>query len=248
MDTAKLFLPGVPVERVLERLQAAGGNEIESGKLAHPESSAALAVNAFGWFICRPEIFPRLPGAAFAGQAEHIEIEYCARFPWRGGRHPWLDAAVMSATHIVGVESKRFEPFRDAKTATFSAAYRQGVWGENMRRFGALRDRLDAGNIRFVHLDAAQLIKHAYGLVTDGRRLGKTPLLFYIYDEPRRRMGQTIPKASIDRHRLEIAEFAHAVHGDEVSFASCSYREWLAEWEDAGLQSHKHNLLDRFLT
>ena len=39
------FLPGVAVQHVLDRLAKAGGNEVESGKLASPESSAALAVN-----------------------------------------------------------------------------------------------------------------------------------------------------------------------------------------------------------
>ncbi len=45
------FPPGVPVALVYTRLAAAGGNEIRSLKFAPPESSAALAVNAFGWFI-----------------------------------------------------------------------------------------------------------------------------------------------------------------------------------------------------
>ena len=49
MQQAELFLPGVSADDVLTRLAAAGGNEVASGKLAHPESPAALAVNAFGW-------------------------------------------------------------------------------------------------------------------------------------------------------------------------------------------------------
>jgi hypothetical protein len=40
---SELFLPGVPVEHVLRRLAKAGGNEVASGKLASPDSSAALA-------------------------------------------------------------------------------------------------------------------------------------------------------------------------------------------------------------
>jgi hypothetical protein len=52
--TSPVFLPGVPAAHVLERLGKAGGKEVESGKLASPESSAALAVNTFGWFNPRP--------------------------------------------------------------------------------------------------------------------------------------------------------------------------------------------------
>ena len=55
------FLPGVPVAHIRARLAAAGGDEIRSGKFAHPESSAALAVNAFGWFIERPMDCRRYP-------------------------------------------------------------------------------------------------------------------------------------------------------------------------------------------
>jgi hypothetical protein len=55
------FLPGVPAVHVLERLSKAGGNEVASGKFASLESSAALAVNTFGWFVDRPELLPAFP-------------------------------------------------------------------------------------------------------------------------------------------------------------------------------------------
>lgn len=58
------FLPGVPGPAVREALRKEGGNEIESGKFASPESSAALAVNAFGWFIPRPADLPPFPPLA----------------------------------------------------------------------------------------------------------------------------------------------------------------------------------------
>ena len=85
-----LFLPGVPIAHVCARLAAAGGDEIGSGKFAHPESSAALAVNAFGWFIERPMGFPPLPGTAAMGTPERVEVEYCARLPWGAGVIPGL--------------------------------------------------------------------------------------------------------------------------------------------------------------
>ncbi len=60
MPQTDLFLSGVCAEHVLARLDAAGGYEVTSGKLAHPESSSALAVNAFSWFIERPALLPPL--------------------------------------------------------------------------------------------------------------------------------------------------------------------------------------------
>jgi hypothetical protein len=68
--TQALFLPGVPEAYLRNRLQQAGGDEIGSGKFVNPESSAALAANAFGWFIERPTMLPPLPSTEATGQAE----------------------------------------------------------------------------------------------------------------------------------------------------------------------------------
>ena len=171
------FLPGVDREHVLGRLAKAGGNEVESGKLASKESSAALAVNTFGWFIQRPLALPHLPGMKRGVPASLVDVEYCARFPWRGGRHPWLDAVVETEIQLIGVESKRFEPFRGHKPSSLSSAYDRKVWGANMEPYEAMRDVLRSGECRFELLDATQLIKHAFGLVTDAGRKGKAPVL-----------------------------------------------------------------------
>ena len=42
------LLDHLPKDAILARYQAAGGQELISGKFANPESSAALAANAFG--------------------------------------------------------------------------------------------------------------------------------------------------------------------------------------------------------
>jgi len=109
-DESKRFLPGVPVDHVLERLSKAGGNEVASGKFDNPISSAALAVNTFGWFVDCPELLPEFPSLASIFPATFVDVEYCARFPWTGGKHPWLDAVIETDQHLIGVESKRFEP------------------------------------------------------------------------------------------------------------------------------------------
>lgn len=222
-------------------LAAAGGKEIESGKFASPESSAALAVNAFGWFLERASDLPILPGLEDCGwPALGVAIERQMRFPWSAGRHPWLDAAVQTQSHLIGIESKRFEPFRSSKAATLSPAYDRDVWGQGMEPFTALRDRLRAEPSLYRHLDAAQLVKHAFGLVTEGRRLGLRPVLFYIFAEPAR-----IAPEAIMLHRGEIEHFAGLVVGATVRFASCSYREWLAHFDGVALD-HAQRVLDHF--
>lgn len=66
------FLPGVAAGHILARMAAAGGQEIESGKFDSPESSAALAVNLFGWFIERPARLPAIPGLEAIGTPSRV--------------------------------------------------------------------------------------------------------------------------------------------------------------------------------
>ena len=130
-------------------------------------------MNGFGWFLDRPADLPPLPGLNDLDWPAHrIDLEREMRFPWSGGRHPWLDAAIETGEHLIGIESKRFEPFRDKHMASFSAAYDADVWS-GLEPFAAMRDRLRTQPKSFRHLDAAQLVKHALGLAAEGRRIGK---------------------------------------------------------------------------
>ena len=252
----KLFLPGLPVDLILSAYLNAPGNEIESGKFASPESSAALVANAFGFFIDKPTILPALPGTEDCGwPASSIGLETIVRFPWAGGRHPCLDALIVTSTCIIGVESKRYEPFRSKVDAPMAEAYWRQVWGGNMKGFEKCRDELRDGNRSFSRLDAAQLLKHAFGLRTaaqvDDRWRGKRPILFYLYAEPERWPGsrKPVPLADRDQHRAEITEFANAVVGDEVTFQACSYKELLNSWKeqpDPLVQGHAAAIRDRF--
>ena len=243
-DLALHLLPGVPETEVRAILDRAGGNEIASGKFASPESSAALAVNGFGWFLNRAADLPAFPPLVdIDWPAKQVDVERQMRFPWSGGRHPWLDGAVETPTHLIGVESKRFEPFRDAKTARLSDAYDRDVWGDDMKRWCAMRDALRLNPPAFRFVDAAQLVKHAFGLVTEGRRICKDPVLLYLYAEPTG--GRAITQETFTRHREEIERFSQAVSGDEVRFAACSWREWLACFEGSA-KAHSERVLQRF--
>jgi hypothetical protein len=242
------FLDGVPEKHVLDRLAKAGGDELGSGKFASDESSAALAVNTFGWFIERPELLPALRGMRLGAKVQHVDVEYCARLPWRGGKHPWLDAVVETDTQLIGVESKRFEPYRDKKTVSFSKAYSRDMWGTRMGQYETLRDALSSGRERFKYLDAAQLVKHAFGLVTQGRRTDKAPVLVYLFAEPASRGAVPIPAGAFAEHRAEIARFVAAVEGAQVALYAISYREWLATWPRRPSPVAKHGaaVLDRY--
>jgi hypothetical protein len=224
------FLPGVPAEAVLAALRRSPGSELASGKFDSPESSAALVANAFGWFLDRPAALPPLPCVPM-GQPESVEIEAEMRFPWSGGRHPWLDVAIATATTLVGVEAKRYEPFRPRKAVAFSEAYDSRDWGPGMARFAAMRLALASGRQSYRHLDAVQLVKHAYGLKTQGVKRARGAVLVYLHAAPAFwASGKPVDPALTRRHEAEIADFAHAVKGDDVIFVPLRWADLLADW------------------
>ena len=232
------FLPGVPGPKVEEMYNAAPGNEIESGKFDSPESSARLAANAFGFFLNRPEELPTLPGCKNQDwPPTRLVLEERVSFPWRGGRHPVLDVLVTTRSALIGIESKRFEPFR--RSPLFSEAFWRPKWGECMKGYERVRDRLHDEKDTDKSLDAAQLVKHALALRAqvnrDGDSKGLRPVLFYVYAEPKvwPLTGEPVDPQAIAAHREETEAFAKDVAGDEVRFVHCTYRELLDGWRDS---------------
>jgi hypothetical protein len=224
------FLPGVPAEAVRSALSRAPGSELASGKFDSPESSAALVANAFGWFLERPRSMLPLPGVPM-GLPVTVDIEAELRFPWSGGRHPWLDAVITTATTLVGVESKRYEPYRPRKAISFSEACDRRDWGKGMARYTAMRLALTEGRQSYRCLDAVQLVKHAYALRTQSVKRGLGAVLVYLHAAPKTwASGKPVSPEAIARHQAEIADFARAVKGDDVSFVPLRWSDLLADW------------------
>jgi hypothetical protein len=258
MDTPALaptisdaIFPYLPLSLIEAAYRAAPGNEIASGKFFSSESSAALVANTFGLFLDDVHSLPPLPQLEDAGwPALHVRLEATARFPWRGGRHPCLDVLVETTSHLIGIESKRFEPFRNRSGKSFSDAYWWPVWGEEMRPFEGLRDRLADGSLSFVHLDAVQLIKTAFGLRTEANKKNKRAILFYLYAEPeRRRDGRLIGADRRAAHRAEVARFQAEVAGAEVEVRACSYRRLLHRFRNCHVERvrrHADNVANAF--
>lgn len=239
------FLPGLDADRIGTFYRGAPGNEFDSGKFGHPDSSAALAANAFGFFLAAPQNLPPLPGIAASDWApETVTLETSLRFPWAGGHHPCLDVVVQGERLLVGIESKRHEPFRDRHAPDFSKAYWRPVWGERMSGFERVRDGLRDNSLTYRHLGATQLVKHAFGLRSEMARRHpqiSRAILFYLYAEaPARTDGTCQPPEDHARHRAEIADFAARVAGDEVAFLSCSYAGLLAAWRAHHPETARH--------
>ena len=250
------FLPGVPGAEIESILNAAPGNEIGTGKFDSPASSAALAVNAFGFFLRRASYLPALPGCrAEIWPARSLFIEAGLRFPWRGGCHPVLDCLVETPSALIGIESKRFEPFRARKPPSLSAAYWRLVWGDRMGGFERIRDGMRDHPEHFTRLDAAQLFKHAFALRSEVHRRKRPPalrpILFYLYAEPEvwPASGKAVDEQAKARHRDEIETFGATVVDDEVSFVPCPWRRLLEAWVDQPedrIRAHAHAVIGQF--
>ena len=241
------FLPGLPVARILDCLTRAPGNEIRSGKFDSPESSSALAANAFGWFLTRPQVLPPLPGVPM-GQVQSLTLAAEMRFPWSGGRHPWLDVGIATHTTLIGIAARRYEPFRPQKLSGFAEVQDRPIWGARMGRFTRLRDDLVSGAVAFQALDAVQLIKQAYGLHTQSEKRGTGAVMVYLYAEPATwANAKPVDPARIARHRHELADFAARVQGDSVTFAALRWTDLLEQWAAMPpLAAHAAALTARF--
>lgn len=125
-----------------------------------------------------------------------------------------------------------------------------------MARYEDLRDGVLAEREHYLHLDVAQLIKHAFGPRTAVHReapfRGKRPILFYLFAEPKRwdgGRGEPVSPNYVEAHRSEIARFAKRIAGDEVVFQACDYRTLLASWKnsnDVAVAGHADAVLKRF--
>lgn len=244
------WLPGVPGKMVESRYAAAPGAELKKGKLRSPQSSSALVANAFGWFIERPSLLPPLPHLG-ALEVSTVQIEVEMRFPWRGGLHPWLDAIVEGQGKLIGIESKRFEPFGGGSHfQPFSSAYSRPVWGNAMSGYQHVRDKLAAGALQFDYLNAGQLVRHALGLLNQSGRRELQPVLYYAFSEPAHWPdGMAIDRDALAAHRAEIHRFSSMVAGDQVRFVYASYSEILETWRSANdddVRRHAYAVWNRF--
>jgi hypothetical protein len=69
-------------------------------------------------FMMRPSDLQPFPGGeAWGWPASWVNLEQVVRFPWAGGYHPCLDALIETRSALIGVESKRYEPFRAKQPA-----------------------------------------------------------------------------------------------------------------------------------
>jgi hypothetical protein len=109
-----------------------------------------------------------------------------------------------------------------------------------MQPYEAIRDELTAGRQAFKHLDAVQLVKHAFGLRTQAGKKSKRAVLFYLYAEPKAwpgPNGKNISPVVRAAHKQEIETFGEVVANAEVTFVAGSYDELLGTLERSDMDA-----------
>jgi len=235
------LLPGVSPEDFEGDLSSGDGNELET-KFRAAHSSSGLAVNCFAPFR------QRIADLTMPGHSGFDTLQFERKCPTglRGGRAPNLDVVLSGPNSVLAIESKLTE-YLSAHRANFSPAYEaqirdarrdQGYFREMLR----LQDRPD----HYTWLDAAQLIKHAFGLA---RSFPDRPVtLLYLFWEP----ANPNESPEFAAHRNEIDEFRARVAGSSPAFEAMSYPELWQSWRDSAptpgwLDEHLENLQGRYL-
>jgi hypothetical protein len=185
------------------------------------------------------------------GEVKTVCLEKEARFPWSGGTHPRLDVLVETSIAVVGIEAKWYEPFDKQEPASFTHAYWRSVWGDHMGPFEKLRDQLTERKWEPVHLNAGQLVKHGFGLRTRAARLGKSPLLLYVYAQPNSWPdGTPIPEEYHSGHAGETKSFASETSGSEVKFLTYTFGQLISQMRSSTvhkMQKHADMIVSKYV-
>lgn len=239
VSLADNLVDGVTLEQFQHDFEGGAGQELQT-KMRAAHSSSALAVNCFGRWAPDPT------SLHLGGQSSFDTLQFEAKCPTglTGRTPPHLDLVVRSPSTVIALESKCTE-YLVKHRAKFATAYRDQItdarvetgWFAEME---LLRDQPQ----KYRFLDAAQLIKHYFGLA---RTYSAKPItLLYLFWEPAN--AHDFP--TFAEHRAEISEFTKAVAGSSVAFKAQSYPELWATWDQLGqptwLATHLASLRARY--
>lgn len=233
------LLHGIPFKEFIASFKKGAGNELGSvrngvsmpGKFCSAYSSSALAVNHFAPF----KSTRTLP---ILGKHRRLRlVDFEVDFPTGlSGTAPHLDALFVSEIERVAIESKCLEYLRiktpkalEKTSKRLKDKYLNGV--KDARRqsawFAELRE-LAAEPTRYRQLDAAQLLKHALGLLNSPTDVPTS--LVYLFWEP---LDAALSPVFAS-HREEIGKFGSRVRDAGVQFEALSYPELWEQWRDSG--------------
>jgi len=189
-------------------------------RLRSPLSGSALVVNSF------------LPWRGTAARLSLLglegfeELRFHVRCPAGiRGTPPYLDLLARGDGLLLGITATGFEYLTPPRTR-LRRAYLEVSRRNGCRPWIALARALEAGELRFSHVDVNALVRLAIGLSHSFPNYRTT--LAYLYLEPR---GSRLPVA-FHRHRAELAELAARLGDSEPHFGYASFTELWQGWRD----------------
>ena len=237
-------IEGVRLEDFEVDLRQGDGKELED-KFCAPHSSSALAVNSFAPFKHEPQSLWLAQRQGFKTLSFERKCPTGLR-----GTPPHLDLGTEGPLGVVAVEAKCLEFVRNKRPppggrAQFSDAYDTGIldYRRGTRWFAHMRDLIKEPGA-YQRLDAAQLIKHAFGLM---HSFSDRPVtLLYLFWEP---ANPDVSPIFRD-HRNEVRQFAEMIAGDGPDFLAMSYPELWCVWASMPgsdwIKTHVHRLRERY--
>jgi hypothetical protein len=196
-------------------LKEGDGNEL-AGKFRAAHSSSALAVNTFARF---KTACSKLSLANWGGcEWFRFEVKCPAGIIRKDGRQspPNLDLLARGAPFVLGDESKcsvlgiesKCTEHLKTRNPKFSPAYNDQIKGDDARRKSTWFELMQQIRVTdYCQLDAAQLIKHAFGLAHCFAKCKLT--LLYLYWEPK----NADEFLEFKNHREEVKRFEGEVNG-----------------------------------
>ncbi len=219
-----LFEPILPT--VEENFKQGDGGEIidESGspaKMRAVHSTAALAVNVFQYWQRIQEVHVIASACGLCTKedrfSEQIVFEEKFSILDSSRHHPNLDAVIHNSPQakqsVFAIECKFTEPFRGQKG--LNEKYMQLPDWQDIPNINSLAEEISP---IFLHLDAAQLIRHILGLKQKHGKNGFR-LLYLFYD---------VSGPEGTRHKEEIEKFTQITKSDKINFHSLTYQDLIA--------------------
>jgi hypothetical protein len=208
-------------------------------------SSSALQVNTFAPFRSR------IGDLVLFGASRFASLRFEAQLATGLARSPNIDV-LCEGGDVVAIESKCLEflypgAAKDARRKASQPPFRPSYAAIEHHldsNFRQLYDEIRGDPGIFAPVDAAQLVKHCFGLrMAYGRR---PIILAYLFWEP----SDSNRYAVFAQHRHQIARVAEILSGSSVSFAAMSYAELFQTWLDASapqwLADHIAKLRQRY--
>ncbi len=231
------LVPSVTPADFERELRQGSGDEL-ARKFRAAHSSSALAVNCFGPFKRNPH------DLRMCGDRNFASLHFEKKCPTGlRGTPPNLDVLIEKSGHVVGIESKCTE-YVSRHTARFSPSYERNI-RDARRESGWFQEmlRLIREPRAYAWLDAAQLLKHAFGLMHcfPNRRL----TLLYLYWEPRNADDYPL----FEEHRREVRALAERIGDARVALEAMPYNDLWLSWDEAGppwLRNHVQDLRARY--